>query len=283
MMGSFSALVILVASAAQTPDPMHEPLCSKAWYRSIKEKVITSDGQGHGPDIGTDEWQSVIEFKLGVRGTPNIPPRESELWCQYIDHLVQQRDSTVDSDKHPAVSVRARGPSYNCDEARPGSIEAIICSDVELSSLDRKLAEIYAKASRKASNEHPPQLKAEQRGWIKGRDECWKSADKYECIHAEYIHRIAKLQARYRLVPGNGPVRYACDGNPDNEVIVTFYRTNPPTLIAEHGESASLMYIQPGGSGTKYTGRNEMFWEHQGETIIRWGFGAAEMRCKRIP
>ena len=63
------------------------------------------------------------------------------------------------------------GPSYACDKVKAGSIEAMICEDTELSALDRKLAGVYAAASKKAINEHPPLLKAEQRGWIKGRNE----------------------------------------------------------------------------------------------------------------
>jgi hypothetical protein len=42
---------------------------------------VTDDGQGHGPDIGSDEWKSVIEFRLGIRGKPDLPARASEAWC----------------------------------------------------------------------------------------------------------------------------------------------------------------------------------------------------------
>jgi uncharacterized protein len=117
--------------------------------------------------------------------------------------------------------------------------------------------------------------------WIKGRNECRKSDDKNGCVRDEYLRRIAELQARYRLVPGHGPVRFICDGNPANELITTFFQTEPPTLIAEHGDSVSLMYLQPSGSGTKYKGRNETFWEHQSEALITWGVGAPEMHCKK--
>ncbi|HEU4994205.1 MAG TPA: hypothetical protein VFT29_05270 [Gemmatimonadaceae bacterium] len=70
-----------------------QPLCSEAWYRAIESKVPTGDAQGHGPDIGSDEWKSAIEFKLGVRGQPNVPARTSDSWCQYIDRLVRERRS----------------------------------------------------------------------------------------------------------------------------------------------------------------------------------------------
>lgn len=52
-------------------------------------------------------------------------------------------------------------------------------------------------------------------------------------------------------------------------------------MIAEHGDSVSLMYQQPSASGTRYQGRNESLWEHQGEASITWGYGAPEMHCKK--
>jgi uncharacterized protein len=175
------------------------------------------------------------------------------------------------------------GPSYDCGKVETGSIEELVCTDSGLSALDVKLATAYKLASQKAINEHPPVLKAEQRGWIKGRNECWKSEDTRACVEQEYLRRIAELQARYRLVSGSGPYTYTCDNNPVNVVIVTFFPTEPPTLIAERGDSVSMMYLQRSASGSKYQGRNEVFWEHQGEASITWGYGADEMRCQKTP
>jgi len=155
----------------------------------------------------------------------------------------------------------------------------MVCQDVELSALDRRLAAVYDAATKKAVNEHPPLLKAAQRGWIKGRNDCWKSEDTRRCVAESYGMRIAELQARYRLVAASPVAFFACDGNPANEVAVTFFETEPPSLIAERGDSFSLMFQQPAASGAKYEGRNEMFWEHDGEARIRWGFEAREMRC----
>jgi uncharacterized protein len=176
-------------------------------------------------------------------------------------------------------AARAEGPSFNCAKVESGSIEEMVCKDQGLAALDRKLAEVFAAASKKAVNEHPPILKAEQRGWIKGRNDCWKSNDRRACIEESYRTRIAELQAKYRLVPGTGPFTWACDGDPKNEVVVTFFKTDPATLIAERGDQVSLMFVQPGGSGTRYQGRNESYWEHQGVATIIWGYGAPEMRC----
>jgi membrane-bound inhibitor of C-type lysozyme len=84
-----------------------------------------------------------------------------------------------------------------------------------------------------------------------------------------------------RLVPEKGPFSYTCDGNPGNEVTITFFETEPPTLIADRGDQVSLMVLHHSGSGSRYQGRNELFWEHQGEATVVWGYGAPEMRCVR--
>lgn len=177
----------------------------------------------------------------------------------------------------------AAGPSFDCARAATGGIEAMICADPELTELDRALASVYGQAAQKAVNEQPPLLKAEQRGWIKGRNACWKSDDKRRCAADSYSLRIAELQARYRLAPGIGPVIYQCDGNPRNEVIATFFNSTPATLIAERGDQVSLMVQQPSASGARYQGRNESLWEHRGEALIVWGYDAPEMRCVVVP
>lgn len=179
-------------------------------------------------------------------------------------------------------AVEPQGPAFSCKQVKEGSIEALVCADAELSKLDRKLSSVYASALKKAGNEKPPVLKASQRGWVKGRNDCWKASDKRACVKDSYVDRIVELQARYRLVKARGPVRYVCDGNPANEVITTYFDTEPKSAIAERGDSTSLMRVQPSGSGAKYQGPNESIWEHQGEATIVWGYGAAEMRCKVV-
>lgn len=176
----------------------------------------------------------------------------------------------------------AQGPSFDCDGVEAGSIEELVCNDAGLSALDRTLTEVYAAASAKAVNEHPPVLQAEQRGWIKGRDDCWKSEEVRGCVAEAYRLRIAELEARYRLVPMIGPVTYQCGGQPANEVVVTYFETDPPTAIVERGDSSSLMYRQPAASGARYQGRNESFWEHHGEATLSWGYDGPELHCTVI-
>ena len=149
-------------------------------------------------------------------------------------------------------STLAQGPAFKCDKVEADSIEALICQDADLAALDQQLALVYAEASKKAVNEHPATLKAEQRGWIKGRDDCWKSQDQKLCVSDSYLQRIVELQARYRLVDSVGPVTWLCDGDSRNQVVVTFFKTEPATLIAERGDSTSLMTQQMSASGGRW-------------------------------
>lgn len=177
-----------------------------------------------------------------------------------------------------ATSALAQGPSYDCRAAR-GIIETLICEDPGLAAQDRQMAEVYAAAERKASNEFPSVLKPEQRGWAKGRNDCWKSEDRRECVSESYRLRIAELQTRYRLIEPIATVTWLC---PDkSEVVATYFKTDPAALIAERGDSVSLMYQQAAASGTRYVGRNESLWEHQGEATIQWGYGAPELLCRK--
>lgn len=40
---------------------------SDEWARALQQKLGIVDGQGHGPDIGSDEWRNAVEEKLLVR------------------------------------------------------------------------------------------------------------------------------------------------------------------------------------------------------------------------
>ena len=70
---------------AHSGDESSKSSCNQAWFKKVEQQVITGDGQGHGPDLGSLEWRSVVEFKLGIRGQANLPPKDTELWCDYIN------------------------------------------------------------------------------------------------------------------------------------------------------------------------------------------------------
>jgi len=85
------AVLLMAASGASLASAEPGAPCSDEWNRYVDEKVVTGDGQGHGPDPGSDEWKGVVEFKLGIRGQAGLPGRDSDDWCRLIDQLVGEQ------------------------------------------------------------------------------------------------------------------------------------------------------------------------------------------------
>jgi len=94
-------------------------------------------------------------------------------------------------------SLYANQPSFDCSKVDKQSCEAIICSSDTLMELDRELSDVYKQALTKASKDD--MLKASQRGWIKGRNECWKVKDAKAYMADSYQIRIQELKEKYHL------------------------------------------------------------------------------------
>jgi hypothetical protein len=74
---------------SSTERELLQNICTAEWYNLVERQLSTGDGQGHGPDLGSLEWRSVVEFKLGLRGDARVPALETDLWCAYInEHFV---------------------------------------------------------------------------------------------------------------------------------------------------------------------------------------------------
>ncbi len=176
-------------------------------------------------------------------------------------------------------SAAAEGPAFDCAKAS-GEIETLICEDAELAALDRELAGVYAaslQALKGVADEKKAvkSLKAHQRGWIKGRNDCWKAGDKRRCAGDLYKTRVAELQARYALAPGGEPVFYVCNRNPADEIVATFFPTDPPAARLERGDRQVIALQTRAASGSKYVADfGIMFWEKGGEAQVEWPEGA---------
>jgi uncharacterized protein len=169
-------------------------------------------------------------------------------------------------------------PSFDCAKAN-GEIEQLVCSNYALAAFDNRLAEVYAAELAKpgASKE----LAATQRGWLKGRDECWKAEDKLQCVTEEYMTRIAHLQINSPGQMAATPVAYDC-----NDKSAPFYMAfygdldNRPAVITL-GNDQAIIFPLPSGSGAKY-GRNGIeFWEHQGKASV--DFYGKKLECTVMP
>ena len=94
-----------------------------------------------------------------------------------------------------SVPAHAAQPSFDCGKASH-EVEQMICKDAELAALDRSLMQLYSTLLKHTPASEQKLLKAEQRGWVKGRNDCWKASDQRGCIKSEYEARIRELKDR---------------------------------------------------------------------------------------
>ena len=264
---SFELINIDNKTIETKPSTKQEPFCSNEWLHYVEGQISSGDNQGHGPDVGSLEWQSVIEFKLGLVDDSTVPSKSTAQWCEYIQLTLDERRII---------------PTISCQSKNLNAIDKEICSQVELVRLDNELNAVFRSALDKLGTKKRTDFKAEHRGWIKNRNQCLNQSDDFLCIRNAYQYRIAELQTRYDLIEGLGPIYYVCDGQLTDEVAVNFYPTEPPSLIAERNGQVSFMTLQVSASGAKYQGQNEIFWEHQGKAYITWGSGSSMMDCKKM-
>lgn len=169
----------------------------------------------------------------------------------------------------PACGLAAEGPAFDCRKAE-GEVQQLICKSPDLAALDHKLDEVYRAAlskARKAKDE----LRAEQRGWVKGRDDCSKEGAAIEtCVRRSYQERTGELQARFELAPAKGPYTFECGPDPADRVIVKYFHTEPSTARLEHGGQTLIAWSQPAASGAKFVGQNVTFWNKGTQAQLDW-------------
>ena len=210
--------------------------------------------------------------------------KENPRWCkveyQGIIGWVPGRYLAEGSCTQGNDEAHEEGPSFDCAKAG-WSVEELICKDADLAALDRQMAAVYAAALKRVTEDNYEDPAAVQRGWIKGRNDCWKSDNLRACIVSSYQHRIAELQIQYGQLVVPTPVYYTCG---KTALTAVFYQqTDPQTVVltfipALTGVDQILAYHSPSGSGARYEGRNVSFWEHHGEARLTWF--DQEMSCK---
>lgn len=166
-----------------------------------------------------------------------------------------------------SAAAFAAGPTFTCAKAQ-GEVEKLICNDASLAARDVRLAEVYKAAAAKATGKLAAQLRAEQRGWVKGRNECWKANGQQTwitatwtvdtvkgCVDAQYRLRTSELQSVWRLVAPK-TIAHTCQNNPANEIVANFFDTDPATIRLERGDrTVTLWRVGAAGDGS-YEGQN---------------------------
>ncbi|WP_429067936.1 MliC family protein [Aeromonas bestiarum] len=178
----------------------------------------------------------------------------------------------------------AATPSFDCAKAA-GAAETLICKDAALAALDNELATLYPKALANLSPEQLKTEKAMQRGWIKGRNECWKDEDLRQCVEENYQQRITELQIKGGQLIVPTPVDYQCG---KNVTLSTYFYNDAkrPAAVINLSEGDSqqqvLAYEAPSASGARYEGQNLSLFTKGDEASLE-RYGQPTLSCTEIP
>lgn len=186
-------------------------------------------------------------------------------------------DTTAESATQAPTSSTAASiaTSFDCGSAGT-EVEKLVCSDAELAGLDLRLAEVYGEV-REEPDADTARLTAEERGWIAGRNDCWKAGDLRQCVLEAYQTRLVELQASHRDAPVPPTVEYRCDDT-SRPVSAVFYNDiDPPSMILTWGDDQAILIQQPSGSGIRYARDGATYAEHQG--VIDIDFYGSRLTC----
>lgn len=223
----------------------------------------------------------------GCTGLPNfdewsnmtVEEREDakqDVWCRVV-----YGDLEGWTPKMHLVEGHPPSPSFDCSKAS-SQVESLICDDAALMLLDRNMHQTYQEALESAKSLDVGSvmalntLKAYQRGWIKGRNDCWKATDVAGCVKDNYQNRISELQAKWMLVPAQKTAIYLCADNA--EVFITFYSSMLPSASVEIGDQRQI-YISR-GSNIHYEGNFGQFFEVTNRDLtILWSSSSPPLSC----
>lgn len=83
-----AGLVIFLSACTTTNNPKNlsqsPEIGSNIWFELVESQFPTSDGQGHGPDYGSQEWCDVVYFKINGKRSKE-PVSCNRQWFEYID------------------------------------------------------------------------------------------------------------------------------------------------------------------------------------------------------
>lgn len=181
------------------------------------------------------------------------------------------------------LAALAEGSSRSCIDLDAGSVEQEICRDDGLYALEESMQKLLAEAFPKSLVGARSGFAGEQLRWKRGRDDCLNAVDRRQCLVDKYRLRVAEIQARYGLVTATGPFTWVCQESPPDEVVATFFATDPPSLIATRGGKTSFMMLTPGPGGPRYRGPHESLQERGQEARITWEPVTSEMFCRKKP
>jgi uncharacterized protein len=160
----------------------------------------------------------------------------------------------------------AEAASFDCANAK-GDVDKLVCDDPELNELDELVVSYYESASTTLTSARREALRASQRNWLQDQSKCSGPTTR-QCLFKRYKARLLLLEVQYGQGNSTKPLIYRCDG-PENEINVSFFKTDPPTVSLSLGEPQDEPFtavLQPSEKGEKYvTADGLTFWANGDE------------------
>ncbi len=266
-----------------------EPAKYQLTFLPAGELIIVADcnrGRGQWVQTGTSQ----LEFSQIVSTRAECGP--NSLYNRFINNLNYIR-SFVYVNGHIFLATMADGailefaplsdngantqPSFDCNNTE-NTVETLICDSPQLAGLDRELQTLYGSALIKYPPEEINALKATQRGWIKGRNECWKENDVGSCTSLEYKRRITELQVSTGALVVPKATLFQCA---DNSLLTVYFYdgTKIPAAVINQTPNQYFAFNTPTKKGAMYVARNESLWL-TGDSAV-WQIMDKEIKCQK--
>ena len=173
-------------------------------YYHISGECLYGVGRKYGPNMGDLDFNATLQNK-------KIIYHDNE-FVKYTFVLSVNKDGSFDVDEkgdtpfgHNASFyghfTRDDLPSFSCSKAS-SFVEKVICRDVDIAKLDRKMARLYTQYKsafffEKNRINLENKLKKEQRKWIKTRDKCEYQKVYKSCLINSYKQRIERIKKQF--------------------------------------------------------------------------------------
>jgi uncharacterized protein YecT (DUF1311 family) len=181
--------------------------------------------------------------------------------CNTADEAPKEQPEAVEA--AASGGEAAVKPSFDCAKAE-AEAEKMVCADPALARLDNEVARLYglAEADKNLNAAAKAELTTIQRGWVKGRDDCWKADDKKFCLLASYGMRAHELRQGYANARSDdpnalslGPVVFKCDGI-DAPLGITFFTVEPGYAYLQNGTTSVMFAAVPDAPDARYAGKD---------------------------
>ena len=177
-----------------------------------------------------------------------------------------------------AASAFSASPAFDCSKAE-GEVELLICSDDDLALLDIRLAKTYSQTMENIPVAERSNFRALQRGWIKGRNDCWKAQDVRACVEFSYKSKTVELQIAGGLIEAPRYRSLRCgEGTEAVPFTVSIYRNaDPVSAVLTRGNDQVIAVAPVSGPAEHYVAPNVSLTITEGQAAVEW-FGEA-LQC----